>query len=92
MILRRTCPVCKRHLPEDPAEADRVFPFCSQRCKQIDLFRWSEGKYAIIENIDPAVIELLKMQSDVPFDPDEDHPDADLYGAEGESFDSEGAV
>jgi uncharacterized protein len=35
------CPNCGR--PSDPA----VKPFCSKRCRDIDLARWLSGAYAI---------------------------------------------
>ena len=38
-------------------EESALFPFCSVRCQQIDLYRWSEGKYAIVEPIDPELID-----------------------------------
>jgi endogenous inhibitor of DNA gyrase (YacG/DUF329 family) len=37
----RPCPVCGR-----PAEP-RFRPFCSARCRQVDLGRWLAGDYAI---------------------------------------------
>ena len=44
------CPICKKQVP-DPAppgaEASKYFPFCSDRCKLIDLGRWLDGKYQI---------------------------------------------
>ena len=42
------CPICKR--PVDDAAKGRegdVSPFCSERCKLIDLGRWLSGKYQI---------------------------------------------
>jgi endogenous inhibitor of DNA gyrase (YacG/DUF329 family) len=42
------CPICKR--PVDEAAKDREgnsLPFCSERCKLIDLGRWLSGKYQI---------------------------------------------
>ena len=36
------CSTCKR----EPA-APRFHPFCSARCKQIDLSRWLTGSYVI---------------------------------------------
>jgi endogenous inhibitor of DNA gyrase (YacG/DUF329 family) len=48
----RTCPVCGRELPADDALSPHR-PFCSLRCRQVDLVRWSEGKYAIVEPCDP---------------------------------------
>jgi len=47
-----TCPVCGRELPADAAQAPHR-PFCSLRCRQVDLVRWHEGKYAIVEPRDP---------------------------------------
>jgi endogenous inhibitor of DNA gyrase (YacG/DUF329 family) len=43
------CPTCKKQIP-DPApdeELPQSFPFCSDRCKLIDLGRWIDGKYQI---------------------------------------------
>ncbi len=37
----RPCPVCGK-----PAES-RFRPFCSARCRQVDLGRWLAGDYAI---------------------------------------------
>ncbi|HZS38012.1 MAG TPA: DNA gyrase inhibitor YacG [Polyangia bacterium] len=37
------CPICK-----SPVAADApAFPFCSPRCRLIDLGNWLDGKYAI---------------------------------------------
>ena len=38
------CPTCKKTFP---AEQARYRPFCSERCKLIDLGRWLDGSYAI---------------------------------------------
>lgn len=38
---RTHCPICGK-----PA-VDKVFPFCSTRCADIDLNRWLTGAYAI---------------------------------------------
>ena len=43
------CPTCKKSVP-DPAPGDDLplcFPFCSDRCKLIDLGRWLDGKYQV---------------------------------------------
>jgi endogenous inhibitor of DNA gyrase (YacG/DUF329 family) len=43
------CPICKKKVApaNDPAAPNRFFPFCSERCKLIDLGRWLDGKYQI---------------------------------------------
>ncbi len=37
----RKCPICSK--PSDRT----LFPFCSSRCRQVDLNRWLNGAYAI---------------------------------------------
>ena len=44
------CPICKKPVAsgDDSAfPAPATFPFCSERCKLIDLGRWLEGKYQV---------------------------------------------
>ena len=41
------CPICKTELAETDPKLNPVFPFCSERCKLIDLGRWLNGKYQI---------------------------------------------
>ncbi|HRK31848.1 MAG TPA: DNA gyrase inhibitor YacG [Tepidisphaeraceae bacterium] len=42
------CPICKRSISPRPGSVpDRFSPFCSDRCKLIDLGRWLGGKYQI---------------------------------------------
>lgn len=41
------CPICKKpvnYLPENPFR-----PFCSERCKLVDLGKWFEQDYSIPE-------------------------------------------
>ncbi|HEY2772942.1 MAG TPA: DNA gyrase inhibitor YacG [Candidatus Binatia bacterium] len=37
------CPTCKTAVPQ----GSRWCPFCSERCKLVDLSRWLDGSYAI---------------------------------------------
>jgi uncharacterized protein len=37
------CPICKKKV----ALGDLEFPFCSERCRIIDLGNWSAEKYVI---------------------------------------------
>jgi uncharacterized protein len=37
------CPICKR--PVENAAED--FPFCSGRCRLIDLGKWASGEYVV---------------------------------------------
>ncbi len=44
----RRCPICGR-----PA-AENVRPFCSPRCRDVDLHRWLAGAYVIPASEDDA--------------------------------------
>lgn len=39
-----TCPICRQPFDSDLTSA---MPFCSVRCKQVDLGRWIDERYAL---------------------------------------------
>ena len=41
------CPICKKPVDEPQPGQRSWYPFCSERCKLIDLGRWLDGKYQI---------------------------------------------
>ena len=43
------CPICRR----DVEFGDAEFPFCSERCRLIDLGNWAMEKYVIPGDPDP---------------------------------------
>jgi endogenous inhibitor of DNA gyrase (YacG/DUF329 family) len=50
---KRPCPECGR-----PSSRD-TFPFCSPRCKSVDLHRWLSGSYVI-----PAADDEIEEDGD----------------------------
>ncbi|HJW51652.1 MAG TPA: DNA gyrase inhibitor YacG [Burkholderiaceae bacterium] len=42
------CPTCSAPVPWSPQ--NRYRPFCSERCKLIDLGAWASDRYAIDDN------------------------------------------
>ena len=46
--MKRTCPICKK--PTD-SSTDAEFPFCSERCRTLDLGAWSAEKYVVSDPI-----------------------------------------
>lgn len=54
----RNCPICKK--PVD-SEKDAEFPFCSERCRLLDLGNWASERYVISE---PAIEEPSSEQPD----------------------------
>jgi uncharacterized protein len=50
------CPTCKNRV----GTKDPDFPFCSDRCRKIDLGKWASGGYRISSPIlDPDVLERI---------------------------------
>lgn len=47
------CPICKTESPADSEHA----PFCSPRCKTIDLGRWADESYKITRPIEHRDLE-----------------------------------
>ncbi|HVK60748.1 MAG TPA: DNA gyrase inhibitor YacG [Bdellovibrionales bacterium] len=58
------CPGCGQ--PSQYSEKNPFRPFCSERCKLIDLGAWAEGKYAIPakENTADEFAESVENQSE----------------------------
>jgi uncharacterized protein len=53
--VRIHCPICKREL--EAAEDFPYRPFCSIRCKQVDLGNWLNGEYRISRPLRPEEVE-----------------------------------
>ena len=37
------CPICRKEVSRENPD----FPFCSERCRTIDLGNWASGKYVV---------------------------------------------
>jgi endogenous inhibitor of DNA gyrase (YacG/DUF329 family) len=71
------CPRCGKPTvfsPENPCR-----PFCSDRCKLIDLGQWAEGKYAIPTETPGHSGSTPLVESD-DYDEDEDASDSGHAG------------
>jgi endogenous inhibitor of DNA gyrase (YacG/DUF329 family) len=53
MIHQTLCPVCGKPPEEAGSGKPSALPFCSDRCRKIDFFRWWDGRYAIVEELNP---------------------------------------
>ena len=56
------CPICKKEVAPDA----EFFPFCSERCKIIDLGNWASEKYVISTPIKPEDSESDDDGSEPP--------------------------
>ena len=66
VIQQMTCPICKKPLDNESADSTSFRPFCSDRCRKVDFHRWWDGKYAIVEDLDPDAIhpDVLNLEPD----------------------------
>ena len=74
-MIKVRCPICSKRLEIEAIEDLPSFPFCSDRCKLVDLGRWIDGTYL------NAVTSLIEKEGDgngevsVPL-PEEDELDS----------------
>ena len=60
------CPICKQ--PVKSANED--FPFCSERCRTIDLGRWASGAYVIPSPVNDTEDEAAELPPRKDTDPE----------------------
>ena len=67
------CPICGVTLAENAFDGPD-FPFCTKRCKTIDLYRWCNGQYQVVEDqselptigLDPETLAELMANNGFP--------------------------
>lgn len=52
------CPICGKQIPPKPHPSSPVMPFCSERCRDVDLARWFSESY-------PVPIESTRVLEEV---------------------------
>jgi endogenous inhibitor of DNA gyrase (YacG/DUF329 family) len=63
-MIRVRCPICARSIEGGTLSELPHFPFCSERCRLVDLNRWVEGEYTISRPADPSDHEELEAGED----------------------------
>jgi len=53
-IVKLRCPICKKAVKSTDAD----FPFCSDRCRTVDLGNWASGAYVIKSPVTDSEEEL----------------------------------
>jgi uncharacterized protein len=71
--MKRRCPICRK--PTD-SETNAAFPFCSERCRFLDLGNWASEKY-VISN---PVFDESEDKNSRPGDPDDNDDNKDAHG------------
>jgi endogenous inhibitor of DNA gyrase (YacG/DUF329 family) len=67
--MKHRCPVCHKTVRtsvQGKSEESSCFPFCSQRCKLIDLGAWLDAEYKIISKPQSEEYEELSETPSTP--------------------------
>ncbi|HXZ28590.1 MAG TPA: DNA gyrase inhibitor YacG [Terriglobales bacterium] len=65
------CPICRKIVLRAEAE----FPFCSQRCRLLDLGKWASGGYVVSTPIaDPEALGAAEVPPDTSTPAGKDTP------------------
>ena len=48
VMMKSNCIHCQKEIDKK----DKYFPFCSDKCSKIDLFRWLDNRYVISKDVD----------------------------------------
>jgi len=70
--MKQTCPICRKIIkPSDQKQLKDMhfFPFCSERCKLIDLGVWLDVGYKVVSNLQSQESDIPPERS--PFVPDD---------------------
>ena len=65
-LASKTCPECKAKFRYASVREHAWFPFCSERCKVIDLGRWFSNEYAFVEDTSREHDMKSKLDLDDP--------------------------
>jgi endogenous inhibitor of DNA gyrase (YacG/DUF329 family) len=60
------CPICERPLAGARPDEWPNYPFCSARCRMIDLGRWLGGEYAFEANPEEVDAEPFADEDRIP--------------------------
>jgi len=65
-MYRYTCPTCKIVIEVARRDDARFRPFCSDRCKMIDLGRWFNEEYRVSEPLSGASEDQPANRDEIP--------------------------
>ena len=75
-VVSLRCPTCRAIVLRDEPD----FPFCSERCRLIDLGKWASGAYVISSPLtDPEEIEHVERKQQEQFRKKEENGDRNIH-------------
>ena len=67
--MKHRCPICKTATDSD---LHKEFPFCSERCRLLDLGAWASEKYVVSDPVfDESELDELDRETNAPRKPDD---------------------
>ncbi len=63
-MIHGKCPTCGKAYEIAKLDALKSFPFCSDRCRLVDLGRWIDGAYAIPDKGQPESSAVPEAESE----------------------------
>jgi len=60
---RARCPSCRKPVETEVAKRPVDFPFCSERCRMLDLSKWFNGEFRIASNA-PSAPDIPQVPED----------------------------
>lgn len=61
---RVKCPTCGQSMDADSAEVKDTMPFCSKRCRDVDLNRWLTEEYSVPVETERVIREADESEED----------------------------
>lgn len=71
-MIQGRCPICGQPFTTESLAEWPSFPFCSPRCRLIDLGRWADGRYTLPSGSPHDRDEPANPRPDADPDPDDD--------------------
>jgi len=65
-MIRTRCPTCEEEMIGPDRSAWPDFPFCSSRCRLIDLGRWLGGRYHVSADPEESGTTPADNEDDIP--------------------------
>ncbi len=63
-MIRGKCPTCGKAYEVAKLDDLKSFPFCSDRCRLVDLGRWIDGAYVLPDKAQPDPTASSEVESE----------------------------
>lgn len=64
--MKNRCPICRKVMDKTSLQSSReggFYPFCSNRCRMLDLGKWFDGNYRIPVEVRPEEAQDISEET-----------------------------